>query len=152
MTPIQARVIILNPEHASGDHDFANDVLLRGDCSVYYTAPDGHEELCPKCRGKGLRLRRGALPVPCPGCKGMGYKVYAKSAAQRAHTREVAMARKAKKLEAAIAAFQEENPAIWHWMHTSSFPFAVAMRDALARWGKLTDKQFAASMKCVRRG
>lgn len=152
MPPMEARVKMLNPERYTGEHGFANDVLLRGDCSAYYTVPEGHEELCPKCRGKGLRLRRGVLPITCNGCKGMGYKVYAASAEKRAHTRDMAKARKAKKLDAAIAAFQVEYPAVWGWMvFSSQNTFGAKMQDALLKWGGLTDRQLSASIKCAGR-
>lgn len=112
---------------------------------------DGYPEPCPKCRGKGVRwFGRGAPPVPCRMCEGVGVRVYKAPAAKRAHTREVAAARKAAKLAAAVDAFQQDYPRIWAWMERGQVEFARAMKAALLKWGGLTDRQLAASQKWAR--
>lgn len=49
----------------------------------------------------------------------------------------------------AIEAFKSEHADIWQWMDGSSFPFAIAMRDALQNYGHLTPKQLEASQRCA---
>lgn len=108
-------------------------------------------EPCDKCKGKGLRwFELGSPPQACNTCKGAGYRMFKESAEKRAHTRNLAKARKALKLAEKIAAFTAEYPSIVAWMKRGGFPFAVAMRATLAKYGGLTDKQLAASIKCVR--
>lgn len=113
--------------------------------------PEGFAEPCAKCRGKGIRwFGRGTPPVTCNTCKGSGQRVFKASAEARAHTRDVANARKARKLAESIAAFKAEYPDIWLWMETADLEFAGKMRDALLKWGGLTDRQLAASLKWAR--
>lgn len=57
--------------------------------------------------------------------------------------------RKERKLLESILEFKVAYPAVITWMDLGVFPFAVAMRDALAKYGSLTDKQLAASIKCA---
>lgn len=105
-------------------------------------------EPCSRCRGRGVRFFGRNVPaVPCNTCKGEGRRSFKVSAEARAHTRDVAKARKARKLKEAIETFQAEHPKIWEWMSTADIEFATKMRDVLLKWGGLTEKQFAASQK-----
>lgn len=113
--------------------------------------PEGHPEACKRCRGKGHRwYGRGCPPQPCNACQGAGYRVYRASAEERAHTREVTAARKARKLAESVEAFKDEYPKVWAWMERGQFEFSRSLKLALLRYGSLTDRQFEASLKWVR--
>lgn len=107
-----------------------------------------HIEPCSKCRGKGVRFYgRGTPPVACNYCKGVGKRQFKECLEKRLATREKAKERKARKLAERIAAYQAEHPAIWEWMHTAEAAFAGKMRDALMKWGGLTDAQHAVALR-----
>lgn len=113
--------------------------------------PTTAAEPCARCRSKGVRyFGRGTPPVPCGTCKGLGYRDFSANAEKRAHTREVAAVRKAKKLADSVAAFQAEYPRVWVWMTSSSLDFAKSLRAALAKYGSLTDRQLTAAKKFAR--
>lgn len=112
-----------------------------------------HIEVCKSCRGSGAFYSySGRYVGPCFKCKGKGKNTYKTSAATRANAR-------AKSAERAVmakqeiadnaAAFRAANPDIAAWMETSQFPFAIAMRDALAKYGDLTPKQLESTKRCV---
>ena len=112
--------------------------------------PAAHVETCPACRGTGkFRSYTGRLVGECFKCKGKGSRTFKASAEQRGRNRANAQARKAAKAEEAIEAFKAAHPAIWSWMDGNTFEFAVAMREAVAKWGDLTEKQLAACYNCV---
>lgn len=86
---------------------------------------------------------------PCKFCGGLGERTFRQSAEKRASTNVKAKERKARKLLESIETFKATNPIIWAWMSAASQEtFAAAMRDALLKWGGLTEKQFAASLRC----
>lgn len=116
------------------------------------TAPDPtFTEPCKRCRGKGVRFfGRPVVVVQCNTCKGEGVRHFKAPPEKRARTNEKAKERKAKKLAQSIVAFQIEHPRVWHWMETSSFEFAGKMKEALMKYGSLTERQLAASIKCAR--
>lgn len=110
----------------------------------------GFVEKCPSCRGTGtFRSFSGRALGTCFKCKGKGEKTFKQPAAKRAQTRIKAAERKINKLAEDIAAFKTAYPAVWSWMENNSWEFAVNMRDALQKWGHLTDKQLAACEKCA---
>lgn len=103
---------------------------------------DLHTEPCSKCRGKGVRFFvRGTPPVACNTCKGAGVREFKESAERRAHVREKAKERKAKKLSASIEEFKAAYPAIWTWMETADDKFALSLREGIMKYGSLTDAQ-----------
>jgi hypothetical protein len=113
-----------------------------------YVAPEKHfAEGCPKCRGTGKFISySGRVLGDCFACKGRGQRTFKNSAADREQAREKAADRKARNLAADIAAFRDREPAVAAWLDAETakakpFGFAVAMVEALAKWGDLTDKQ-----------
>lgn len=119
--------------------------------------PQDFSEPCPKCRGRGQFVGySGRVLGPCFACKGAGKRTFKTPADQRARSRATAAAREAKKAEAKAAeiaaqveAWKADHPDVWSWMDGSIFEFAVSMREALERWGSLTDKQIAACHRCI---
>src|SRR5262245_11814749 len=148
------------------NHDFDDslDDLLGGPMAPASARPSvtppasykpQHIEACAKCGGRGRFISYAGRDCgPCFACKGAGKKTFAAPAAVRAENREKAAARKASKLEAARADFAAREPAVLAWIEaaagrTNPFQFAVAMREALAQYGDLTDRQLEACHKLV---
>lgn len=120
--------------------------------------PRDFSEPCNKCRGTGrFRSYSGRLVGECFACKGAGKNTFKTSPEARAKSRQGAQVRANKKavteaarIAAAIEAFKVEQPAVFAWMEAArNFPFAIAMREALNKWGTLTDNQLAACVRCV---
>lgn len=111
----------------------------------------GHRENCVACHGTGsFRSYTGRIVGQCFKCKGNGYKVFATDAVTREMTREKTLATKARKSGAARDAFAVANPEAWAWINSNAnFPFAVSMREAIEKYGNLTDKQLAACWRCI---
>ena len=124
---------------------FNTDAELEEQGAPTFTEP------CKRCRGKGVRFfGRPVIVVQCNTCKGEGVRHFKAPAEKRAKTNEKAKERKAKKISESIAAFQIDHPRVWQWMETSSFEFAGKMKEALLKYGSLTERQLAASIKCAR--
>lgn len=127
------------------------DDLLGGPVTGPRPAPPEHyqpqdfTEPCKKCRGSGV-WRPG---YPCFACKGKGKLTFKTSPAQRAQKRASAGDRKAANAAAALEAFKTEHPDVWAWMDGSEYPFAVSLRDGLAKYGSLTDGQLAAARRSI---
>ena len=104
-----------------------------------------HEEVCQKCRGTGRFISYSGRSLgDCFACKGAGKKVFKTSAPERAKARESVKAKKARDEQTLLDAFKAEHPVVWAWMDGSTFEFAVAMREALKKWGSLTERQLLA--------
>lgn len=113
-----------------------------------YKAPD-HSEPCKKCRGSGY-WRPG---YPCFACKGKGHVTFKTSPAQRAKSQASNQRRQERKAQAVreeAAAWTAANPEIVAWIASSrDFPFAVAMAEAIVKFGSLTENQTAACQRCI---
>jgi Family of unknown function (DUF6011) len=115
----------------------------------------GHVEQCGKCKGTGRFVSWAGNTIgQCFACKGTGTKTFRTSKfarASAAQSRARKTTRKATDRAAEINAFMAAHPAVIEWMNASaaSFPFAASMRDALAKYGSLTEKQLAACERCV---
>lgn len=109
-----------------------------------------YSEPCSKCRGTGFigayAFRENGR---CYQCDGKGVLTFKTPKAQRDANNEKARDRKERKAAEAFAAFEEANPLIATWWKGSTFPFAVSLREAVLKYGSLTDGQFNAAMKCV---
>lgn len=112
-----------------------------------YVPPD-YSEPCSKCRGSGI-WRGGRSSGPCFACKGAGRLKFKTSPDHRAKARGRSAESKATKTETAINTFKAEHPDVWAWMDGSTFPFAVSLREALAKYGSLTENQLAAARRGI---
>lgn len=114
---------------------------------VYKTAVERFEEGCPKCRGTGNFVSyTGRIVGQCFACKGLGKKVFKTSSATRAVAREKAADKKAATSAADVAAFTAREPDVMAWIvaecsKAKPFEFAVAMAEAINKYGDLTDRQ-----------
>lgn len=107
-------------------------------------------EQCPKCHGTGKYHHWSSLGHDvCTKCKGAGSLVFATSPEQRAKERTGRARRKVKATEDKLAAFEAEHPDLKEWWTGSDFAFAVDMRQAVQKFGHLTDKQLAAAKNCA---
>ena len=107
-------------------------------------------ERCRKCGGSGhFRGYSGRIIGACYTCKGTGNQTFKNAAPVRAENRAKLADRKARKAADNVEAFKVANPAVWSWLDGNQFAFAVAMREALAKWGTLTPNQLAACERCL---
>jgi len=106
--------------------------------------PKEHFEKCGKCAGTGM-TRWGV----CFRCKGKRGKAYKTSPEQRAQARDKKHAREADKATSNLESFKTEHPDVWAWMDGSTFPFAISLRDAVAKYGALSEKQLAAARNAL---
>jgi hypothetical protein len=116
--------------------------------------PAMHEEPCPKCRGTGRFVGWSGRTVGnCFTCKGTGKKMFAQPAAVRADQRAKRQERKARMAAEDAAAFAVAHPDVAAWIaaKAATFGFAASMRDAVAKYGHLTDNQLAACHRCITR-
>jgi Family of unknown function (DUF6011) len=101
---------------------------------------------CRACQSTGkFRSYSGRVIGDCFKCKGTGRVTARQIGAQKAKiTRE-------NNVIAGIEAFKQNNPEAWAWIlrEAPRFEFANAMSEALKQWGRLTDNQLAAVMRCV---
>jgi len=108
------------------------------------------EERCPACRGSGTFVSySGRVVGYCFKCKGKGkllFKTSSEDRAKAADQRARKADQRAKDIAADAAAWAVAFPADHAWIvaRAGSFEFAAAMRDALAKYGSLTERQHAA--------
>jgi hypothetical protein len=143
------------------------DNLFTGDTGEVRTAPvvdrpaaaeyaklkeEGYFEKCTKCSGTGeFRGWSGRSFGTCFACKGKGGQTFKTPRAVRVANRSKVEERKEKKANEAWAAFVAQQPAVAAWIEAKrgSFEFAAKMRDAVVRFGDLTEGQLAACQRCV---
>jgi hypothetical protein len=110
-------------------------------------------EDCGKCGGTGFWAGYGDCmgDRSCTRCKGRGYLVFRFTKSERDRRRQAATARAERKTQAALDSFAAEHPLVWGWLNAEAprFEFAQSMLDALRKWGKLTERQLAAALKCA---
>lgn len=106
-----------------------------------------YSEICPKCNGSGRYWRPSSRGVQCFACKGRGKFTYKTPPEVRARARERAAIAKVKLADNTARQAGEwatQHPLEAAWIITAAgrgFGFAVAMRDALAKYGALTERQ-----------
>jgi hypothetical protein len=109
-----------------------------------------HVEDCPKCNGTGHW--RGGWSLygrECFKCKGTGKLSFKTDATTRTKNRAAAAARKTAIAANAFLAFEAKYPAIAAWWNNTDFEFALAMKEAVRRYGDLTERQLAAVQRCL---
>ena len=113
--------------------------------------PRDYTEPCSKCRGTGRFISySGRTMGKCFACKGIGKFSFKTSPQARAANKERATERKARSAEQAFADFKAEHAAVAEWIEQSTdFGFAVFMREAIEKFGSLTEGQMAACERCV---
>lgn len=115
------------------------------------SAPDVEEfrptyiETCRKCGGSGVYNLPSSHGRACFACKGVGHFVRMTSPEARQKAKASREARKAKTADDSWSAFVEDHPVAAAWIDgAGDFPFAVSMREAVRKWGTLTDRQLQA--------
>ena len=137
---------------------------MKDDLDAIYNAPvvvakqvTWFEEKCKKCDGKG-KVTIGWTFVrlaSCFACDGTGKLTFKTSPDQRARAKASTETRKIKVAEdkaAAVQAWREQNVAEAAWLDEAAgrgFEFAASLREALTKFGSLTDKQMASVRKCA---
>jgi hypothetical protein len=107
-------------------------------------APSMFIENCPKCGGSGI-YSRGRFSGQCFTCKGEGKLSFKTSKEERSGKRAQSKSSAIKKADANLQAFKIAEPEVFAWFDGSTFPFAVAMREAVSKYGYLTERQLSAS-------
>lgn len=109
------------------------------------------EETCPSCRGTGqFRSYSGRIIGQCFKCKGAGKLRFKTAPEQRAKARDAADTKRREAIRTAHTnanEWLEANPDEAKWLRDSKargFEFAVAMDEALFKFGHFTPKQEAA--------
>jgi len=104
---------------------------------------------CKKCRGTGsvtfgyVNIRKGK----CFACNGRGQ--FKTSDATRKQNRVQAAVRKANKAESNWESFVENQPVAAEWLAKGRGNFAVSLKQAVEKYGDLTERQLAAVMNIV---
>lgn len=144
--------------NATGFDDITNDFDATGTAvhnPAEVTEPT-FTETCKKCSGKGTVtfgysfVRTGT----CFACKGVGSFTRKTSPEQRAAARAARANREVKKAQQtheAGAAWLEANPAVAAWLKGNSSDFASSLTNAVYQWGRLTEGQTAAVLRCIER-
>lgn len=125
-------------------------------------APEGpvlYRATCKKCGGSGRYNAPSSLGHQlCTRCKGKGYQETRVPPEKREARAARRAARKEKKVVAAAQVKQEQaatwalaNPAETQWLadNWQRSEFAHSLRDALAKWGSLTERQTQAVRNCI---
>jgi hypothetical protein len=97
-------------------------------------------ETCPKCRGTGkFTSYSGRVLGDCFACKGRGSQTFKTAPAVRQQATDRRQAQPQRRWEAFAAA----HPAEAAWIVSTTFDFAVAMKQAVEKYGELTERQLA---------
>lgn len=108
-------------------------------------------ETCPRCAGSGRYNAPSSRGVMCFKCNGTGKLTFKKCAADRAKTRQKAAERRESKSETNLTLFEAANPEIALWWNSveGDFDFSRSLKEAVKKYGNLTERQHAAALKCI---
>ena len=160
---------MLQPRTTTAFDDMPNDLpfdVFTPDAAQYTGNPmhdaqadaapvEFYKEKCQRCRGSGSYGRLTRLGHSrCNACEGRGFKLFKQSPekrAQQAKARDNAAARKVQEKAEATMRWRAANPeaAAWIDRNEGRFDFATSMSQALVDWGRLTDGQLAAVVRCI---
>lgn len=111
----------------------------------------GYVENCPKCNGSGLYRGYSSHGRLCFKCEGRGTLTFKNSKEARQKATTAAHDRKERKADENLAKFEALHPAFAAWWTDSNFQFAHAMREAVRKFGDLTERQFNSAGACIER-
>jgi hypothetical protein len=144
---------------AASEDFYAGFKEMSDDNLEAYAAPEQvalYREPCTKCHGTGFIAAYAFREAgKCYQCDGAGFKEFKQPKEVRERNRTKARESKERRAQAAFDAFEAEHPIIAAWWTGSTFPFAVLLREACMKYGKLTEGadgnggQLAAAYKCA---
>lgn len=109
-----------------------------------------HSEPCGACKGSGRFFSyTGRLVGKCFKCGGSGKLEFKTPAHVRAQNRAKAVVRKVEQAASKWDTFAAAHPDQAAFLSSSSFDFAVAMVEAVKKFGSLTDNQMGAVNRCM---
>jgi hypothetical protein len=109
-----------------------------------------YTEPCGQCKGRGNFVSwAGRVVGVCFKCGGTGTLTFKTPKATRDAAKTANAERKETKLKSNLAAYEAQYPQLKAWWTGNDFKFAVDMRDAVSRFGSLTEKQLEASLRCA---
>lgn len=112
--------------------------------------PPAFTETCPSCRGSGQFISyTGRVTGQCFKCKGKGTLAFKTSRQDRAAAKSSKTRQAASRAQRNLDDFKTAEPIIWAWMDGNDFPFAVSMREAVAKYGHLTERQADACNRMI---
>jgi hypothetical protein len=113
----------------------------------------GFKEVCPACRGRKVFVSySGRIVGPCFKCQGKGSKTFKTSPETRANAKVKAAERKANSIQENVDSFSQAFPEAWAWIQGNpGFDFAANMRQAVEKYGSLTEGQLGAVNRCIER-
>ena len=107
-------------------------------------------ESCGKCSGSGRIPVYGHIQAGvCFACQGKGVRLFKQPKAKRDAARIKAAERKERKMDENVTNFEDAWPQIKAWWTGSTFEFALNMREAVRRYGDLTEGQMNATLRCI---
>lgn len=128
--------------------DIPEDLDLDAATAPAPTRPATFDESCSKCGGTGAWSAPSSLGHHhCTLCRGTGRLSFKSPAAERVKAREQRAAREERRKDERLTAFEADHPHLAAWWTGSDFPFAVSMREAVRKWGHLTENQLAAAVR-----
>lgn len=111
-------------------------------------------ERCEKCRGSGVwQSWSGRAMGKCFACDGRGFRAFKTSPEQRKASRERAGKQREQQRTGNLDLFRQSHEAEAAWIDANAvrFEFAKSMREAIERFGSLTERQLDAVRRCVER-
>lgn len=111
------------------------------------TERPSYRQMCGVCYGTGNW--KGRAGYKCFPCNGAGFVTFSTSPEKRARGRARAAERKIEKGDELLAQFEAQNPHFKAWWTDSTFGFAVSLREAVRKFGNLTENQRGAAERCI---
>lgn len=109
-----------------------------------------YTEDCSACHGTGnFRSWSGRIVGECFKCNGKGKLTFKTPKHVRDANRIKSADRKEAKKLSNLESFEAEYPQIAAWWKDSTFDFAISLREAVQKFGSLTDGQLRAALRCV---
>lgn len=108
-------------------------------------AEELHSEKCGDCNGTGIYPLPSKYGAVCIRCNGKGVRLFKQPKAKRDANRIASAERKARKMVDNLASFEAAHPDIAAWWIDSTFPFAISLREAVQKYGELTERQMLAA-------
>jgi hypothetical protein len=106
-------------------------------------------ETCTRCRGTGRYHHVSEHGTICLKCKGKGKIQFTSSPEQRAAVRLKNAKKKVDIAAANLKAVEDKHPELAAWWSDTGFEFALSLRGAAERTGRLSDAQVGAAMNCI---
>jgi hypothetical protein len=114
------------------------------------SAPTEYSQRCGKCGGSGTYYGMSRYGSQCFACKGVGHKAYKTAPEVRARAAVSRANATVRIAENNWESFTASHPEVAAWMDANtSFEFAVSLKQAVIKYGQLTERQLVSAETCV---